>query len=62
MNLHAAPVFNSRYRVWYAFRYAKVELLHQRHALAEPLPGGNGFVRTGVVAETAPSWRVNCPV
>jgi len=45
--------------VWYALRYAKAGLLRQRHALAKP-PGGNGFVLAGVVAVTAPSWRVSC--
>jgi hypothetical protein len=29
-------------------------------ALAEPPPGGNGCVRAGVSADTAPSWRVSC--
>jgi len=29
-------------------------------ALAESPRGGNGFVRAGDVAVTAPSWRVNC--
>jgi hypothetical protein len=31
-----------------------------RQALAKSPPGGNGFVRAGVVAVTAPSWRGNC--
>ena len=37
--------------------------VHRRplcQALAEPPPGGNGFVFAGIVAVTAPSWRVDC--